>query len=996
MRMVKIYKSLFPVLLMLISFSGLFGQNTVLVYSEDFENGPGSFLLNSPGPGSNVGPNQWIINDSYNGQPLYPNTQLQSNTVGGDINFAPRSNYLHISDSLAWGQGIVNANFRPGDSSDRFVSTMPFCTQGLDSVRMAFFIHCEGNPGAFASLYYSVNGGSWTPVTGAVYSGISNWRYFEVYDDAFDNVANLRFGFRWQNGASNAAPSVSVGIDGVRIVGKLDRQLYNIRLEIDTVIPNPVCRGRSISVTIDNPVPLCGSGQYLVQLSNEFGLFNSPADLGGFNLSNSISRISLPPLNLPRNLNPGNCYKVRVIRVDLIPALISQESECIVIEDCPNSVTTLTAAVLNDVADTVCLGSVIDMKFNSNGLFQNNTYTLELSDSNGLFPQFPNVIGFKNDDAEYPGDPGSVPGLFREQNQPIPPGCNYYLRVVASSPRTIGTVYGPFCIRECDIESNLKQDIQLCISETQGVDTAIQVRIKQYPPEANYSPPNEFQLQVLDFQTFDVINTGVIGSVSAVSDTVVILSLPPLPQLLQQTGLTPKNYYLRIIATNSDQPWDLHGTVVRLTIGGPQSSPLAINLLDEFNRLISPFSGDTTFCLLGVWRFQVPSSIYNPNSSYTWSLNNNPNFVEIPPNDPNRSNIGILFDVPGTHTVGVREENYGCLGPGSAIITLNVRGFPDASILGPARVCQGDTVNYRAILNEDTYYSWRITPGELLENQANEGVFTFPETPRGTISIEVINECGSATNERVILVGPPPEFEVVDDQNICAGEEVHLSVTGPSGTRASWFHDGDVVGQSNSLTILPDSSTQYTVRTYHVSFPECFGYDTVTVSVSDPVVLPDVMYVVCPGDEAVLSVDTLFYSLQWSTGESSQSITAGFGIYPVSILFENHPCAAIQLHEVLEEPCFLPLILPNTFSPNDDGFNAVFKAGQTFSYDKFRIEIYNRWGMKVYESADPYFEWPGTDQGGKPLPSGTYFYITNYQHQDKGEDLTGFITLIRD
>ena len=53
--------------------------------------------------------------------------------------------------------------------------------------------------------------------------------------------------------------------------------------------------------------------------------------------------------------------------------------------------------------------------------------------------------------------------------------------------------------------------------------------------------------------------------------------------------------------------------------------------------------------------------------------------------------------------------------------------------------------------------------------------------------------------------------------------------------------------------------------------------------------------------------------------------------------------------------CYQDLILPNVFSPNGDGVNDFFKAGQTFAYDKFDIVIFNRWGNKVFESINPFF-----------------------------------------
>ena len=70
--------------LVLMPVKALIGQN-VLVYTEDFENGPGAFILNNGQFGANTGPNQWIINNSYDGLGIAPSTPEQNNTSTGDI-----------------------------------------------------------------------------------------------------------------------------------------------------------------------------------------------------------------------------------------------------------------------------------------------------------------------------------------------------------------------------------------------------------------------------------------------------------------------------------------------------------------------------------------------------------------------------------------------------------------------------------------------------------------------------------------------------------------------------------------------------------------------------------------------------------------------------------------------------------------------------------------------------------------------------------------------
>jgi gliding motility-associated-like protein len=89
------------------------------------------------------------------------------------------------------------------------------------------------------------------------------------------------------------------------------------------------------------------------------------------------------------------------------------------------------------------------------------------------------------------------------------------------------------------------------------------------------------------------------------------------------------------------------------------------------------------------------------------------------------------------------------------------------------------------------------------------------------------------------------------------------------------------------------------------------------------------------------------------------------------------------------------LVLPNAFSPNSDKVNDTFKPEQTFTYETFELIIYTRWGLKVYESANPYFEWNGSDLSGNKLPEGTYFYIARLKHFDESDEQKGTVTLLR-
>lgn len=964
----------------------------ILIYTEDFENGPGAFSLNTSAEvGTNTGQNAWTVNNLFNGAGIYPNTISQDSTTGGLINFAPFSHYLHIQDSVAANtQNVGNANFSSSDASDRFTSTSGFCTLGYDSVRIAFFFNCVGNAGASAQLYYQADGGAWTAIPGAVFSNQPKWNYVEFFDEGFDNKNNLRLGFRWTNDGSGGSPTGSIGIDGVRLVGKYAPEVYNIRLELDSISPNPLCRGDGVLLFFSNPVPLCGTGFYEVQLSNDLGNFGNYTSMGIYQLNNQNNQQILFTLPSPSNLNPGNCYRIRVMRVDQTPVIISDTSICISIINCPNTILTLGPAVISNPTDTVCVGSVIDVPFYSTGVFLNNTYVAQLSDSNGLFPPNPNVLGFVNDNTTYPPGTiprGNVPGLIREQNQPIPPGCNYYIRVISSSPSTIGNVYGPFCIRNCDIETNQKQDVQFCIDDVNGGDTLLTVNIGVDPPAAVYSPPNEFQIQLLDFQSFGVINTGVVGSVVAVNDTTVQLSIPTIQNLFT-VGLIPGNYYMRIVATNSDQNWDVSGTVVRLTIGAPSPSPLSIGLIDINTFQSIPYDGDTTICISeGLWFLLSP---YNFSSTYVWSLNADPNFYEGGPYS------GILFNGAGNYTLGVTETNFGCAGPGSAPALITVIGAPSASISGPIKACVGDTLSYTSGLYQNTYYSWDVNSGSIVDSLNNNASIYFPTVGTTTISMETVNQCGNSNSTRNVIVYALPEPITNNDTTICADQAVLLSAQVGTGFQYYWSVDNEQVSNDREYTAYPDTTTTYEIE---IAAPHgsltCRASDSVTVFVQNPDTSNLYTIDLCKGESTNLLSDTVGTSYLWNTGETTQSIEVSDSAwYFVDIFQLGKVCPYRDSFLLNVEVCYQDLILPNVFSPNGDGVNDFFKAGQTFAYDKFDIVIFNRWGNKVFESINPFFEWSGSDMNGDMLPCGTYFFVANLEHQENSDTQKGTVSLV--
>lgn len=93
--------------------------------------------------------------------------------------------------------------------------------------------------------------------------------------------------------------------------------------------------------------------------------------------------------------------------------------------------------------------------------------------------------------------------------------------------------------------------------------------------------------------------------------------------------------------------------------------------------------------------------------------------------------------------------------------------------------------------------------------------------------------------------------------------------------------------------------------------------------------------------------------------------------------------------------------LPNTFTPNNDGYNDLFKPRKNIFIESVDFKVYNQWGNLVFETTDPEINWDGRTTKRQPLADGTYYYTCHvFENRVSGiteapETLTGFIHIIK-
>ena len=114
------------------------------------------------------------------------------------------------------------------------------------------------------------------------------------------------------------------------------------------------------------------------------------------------------------------------------------------------------------------------------------------------------------------------------------------------------------------------------------------------------------------------------------------------------------------------------------------------------------------------------------------------------------------------------------------------------------------------------------------------------------------------------------------------------------------------------------------------------------------------------------------------------------------IAYDAYGCSdtakvAIKINNLTNE---ITTLTPNAISPNGDGKNDFFFASG-LNVTSFGMQIYNRWGEKIFESNDISTAWNGTYKGTM-MEYGIYIWTIDFSIGHKeSQKKTGHVALIR-
>ncbi len=221
----------------------------------------------------------------------------------------------------------------------------------------------------------------------------------------------------------------------------------------------------------------------------------------------------------------------------------------------------------------------------------------------------------------------------------------------------------------------------------------------------------------------------------------------------------------------------------------------------------------------------------------------------------------------------------------------------------------------------------------------------------------------------------------------------------------------DASGNVTVSSLTPPGTYTYSYRICDKLSAENCDTATITITVS-PNGVTNIASKACNDDRTPINLLALLPENTPQTGiwvdiDGSNSLQGNvlnaFGLAIGNYKFEyqitdaNCPRSVLLNMEVNADCVVLAcenIVIHNAFSPNGDGKNDVFvidNIDETTCYPENTVEIYNRWGILVFETTNynnTTNAFDGTSRGrttvkqSDGLPTGTYFYVVTYKSLD--------------
>ncbi len=309
-----------------------------------------------------------------------------------------------------------------------------------------------------------------------------------------------------------------------------------------------------------------------------------------------------------------------------------------------------------------------------------------------------------------------------------------------------------------------------------------------------------------------------------------------------------------------------------------------------------------------------------------------------------------------------------------------IRFFPDTIF-----ACKTDSIQLMLpsdILSKSVNIQW-ITPYSIIYHSSTLRIFQ-----EGKYIVKLKTKQSEIIDSVIVLKSDLPKFEL-KDTTLCAGKTLFI----PLKHKEYTFYTPDNKTKIEQLKI-----TQAGRYSFNVSNKGCKITRYFEVKTIPPTIPEQKEYSFCINDDnkKINLKHNGISSVIWSNGSTQKSIVVeNEDNYWVKIS-DKYCGTKIDTIHVKFKPCNCEVLIPNTFTPNDDGKNDYFYPILSCEYTYYNLTIYDKWNNIVFSSNNPNAKWDGKYKGN-PLPEDVYVYVLETIEKNTGKKNThkGKFSLIR-
>ncbi|PHI18117.1 hypothetical protein CEQ90_19600 [Lewinellaceae bacterium SD302] len=310
--------------------------------------------------------------------------------------------------------------------------------------------------------------------------------------------------------------------------------------------------------------------------------------------------------------------------------------------------------------------------------------------------------------------------------------------------------------------------------------------------------------------------------------------------------------------------------------------------------------------------------------------------------------------------------------------------------------CISKTINacFTYSINENVYQNCIYEYGDLDDEDLVEGEWVKRDAIiRG--SGEIFLEVGNVYNiEQSVSYSFCPSSDIITASayNLVDDFEMHEIIALPDTIyycdSSSLIQDIEILENEkyylNGIEVTT-SSINYSIglNILMIDFGNVTYFDTTFVTANNVSSASNSYEIIlCEGES--VNIENFFSGYNYDSiliNGREQAVIENAGSYFLTLF---NPCGYdTSFLSVVETKCSCNIFIPNSFSPNGDGINDLFRVydhceNSDIEYE--RLTIYDRWGGVVSKSenrSEPY--WDGKTSSGQVLPEGIYIYLIEYK-----------------